>query len=1062
MIEPTDVTVIVESHRVGMKDSSPADEEPASSEEAIGTNSQAHNEAPSSSTQAESRDEAHEEVMEVAEFRDKGSKKRAAKKKSKKHVAVQDVSDITDAGEASEAFNLGSNDAGQWATPAKGAPPEDLKPEVAPETLQADAASPKSLAFQSVSEDGNFKNDKQEVDDVNMRMLQLFQEKKVPDGEALESLLQQRADPNYRYTEQFKLHGPVFADGCPLQFGVNSGDRSLVQLLIQYDGDIQRSSYSKKAGASQVVWRGNAPFAALPSDNVEMLKLLVESHGVSANLTSFLGEKPGASLLWNSSYFGALKCTRYLLEVKAFVDKPAPFQDIKGLDYAPLHVAARVGNEKCCELLLDFKANINEKSFVEIPEQGALKGRWYFTPLDAAIETSQISVVKLLLKRKADLIDLKAAADYQLTSEADKDVRVERYNYSLQMLLRSGNSRVISEVANALQDSWHQVTLLTVQDIVRFLQTPGEAPVNLLKALFYESSQIKYWQKIGLGDKRSKGKHDEYFRPAYIMAVDPGPKRVYAQSANIQKILVYGQAQYVINFTTGPSQEDVDSHWKSNGRAEMEEDIRSFVARLAPQPARGKTFWTRIFDAVFEVERVYLPVNFFACLVPNLHTSEEVLLAIATCPNQEIFRLRECEAIVSFNWTTVRYRQLCDLTIQAVTSFLVLLCISTLRDEVPEWCSSLPIFAGLGLPLVLLTIIMRIGEIIGNEIRRAWDMYLEVLLHLATCALFIVFLSIGQVTCSDRGLIDNLWIRSFIIVVSSWRLMNCCEMLRLAYSEVNMIVTPIVSALKKSLPFCIAVIYFAFIMWQAYWTLDVEEWRNGWKAAIIAWRFAILGDFEVDELEGQEGTWHEATDDQGKTMWTYEDPELTKNATVVRGFFIVLCGIMFPVLIMNILIAVLSVWLDFAIKNVWLDFQQARARRVLRYKAMTYICKRRNKHPGPQQEIVADQSATSVTQSSASGQTNSRGNLRWNLQGQKASYIWFSAPKEEEVLHQDIDPGLNLKFKEVTEGAQKIESRLKDLEKNMQVIVDATVKNEKRRAKQTFDKAFSTNLGFTA
>lgn len=98
----------------------------------------------------------------------------------------------------------------------------------------------------------------------------LVQEKKVPDSEALESLLQQRnslrfllweelsailaptgADPNYRYTEQFKLHGPVFAarswdetagkdgkkyeniisllqpyfeDGCPLQFGVNSGE----------------------------------------------------------------------------------------------------------------------------------------------------------------------------------------------------------------------------------------------------------------------------------------------------------------------------------------------------------------------------------------------------------------------------------------------------------------------------------------------------------------------------------------------------------------------------------------------------------------------------------------------------------------------------------------------------------------------------------------------------------------------------------------------------------------------------------------------------------------------
>ena len=50
---------------------------------------------------------------------------------------------------------------------------------------------------------------------------------------------------------------------------------------------------------------------------------------------------------------------------------------------------------------------------------------------------------------------------------------------------------------------------------------------------------------------------------------------------------------------------------------------------------------------------------------------------------------------------------------------------------------------------------------------------------------------------------------------------------------------------------------------------------------------------------------------------------------------------MFPVLIMNILISVLSVWLDYAIKNVWLDFQQARARRVLRYKAMLFCLRRK-------------------------------------------------------------------------------------------------------------------------
>lgn len=1059
MIEPTDVTLTVrESDSIeASKEQLFGDDEDltdlAPKPEVIGAQS---GEDPSTSTQ-ESKE--IEDILEVgtSEARDKsGSKKRAAKKKSKKNVAVQDPGETADARDVFEASNLGSSDPEQWAMPARGMP-EVRSREVAPETFQVDGASPKSMP--AFDPDAKHLKGAEEMD-VNMTMLQLFQEKKVPSAEALDNLLAKRADPNHRYEQQFKLHGPVFADGCPLQFGVTSGDRSLVQLLIQYRGDIQTSSYSKKAGASQVVWRGTAPFAALPSDNVDMLRLLVESHSVSANLTSYLGEKPGASLLWNSSYFGALKCTRYLLEVRAAIDKTAPFQDIKGLDYAPLHVAARVGNEKCCELLLDFAANINEQSHVEIPAQSDLKGRWYFTPLDATIETSQIAVVKLLLKRKADLIDPKAAATYQLTSQADH-IQVNRYNYSLQMLLRSGNSRVISEVAQALQDSWHQVTLLTVQDITRFLQTPGEAPVNLMKALFYESGQIKYWHKVQ-GDLSSKGRHDEYFRPEYIMAVDPGPKRVYAQSANIQKILVYGQAQYVINFTEGPSQEDVDSHWKSNGRAETEEDIPSFVARLAPQPAKDKTLWRRFFDAILEVERVYLPVNFFACLVPNLHHSEEVLLAIATCPNQEIFRLRECEAIVSFNWTTVQYTQLCDLAIQALTSLLVLLCISTLRDEAPEWCSSLTVFAGLALPLVTLTVFMKFGEVIGNEIRKPWGLYLEVLLHLATFALLIVFIANGQVTCSDRGLIDNLWMRSVIIAVSSLRLMNCCEMLRLAYSEVNMIVTPIVSALLKSLPFCIAVIYFAFIMWQAYWTLDVEEWQNGWKAIIIAWRFAILGDFEVDELEGQEGTWHQVADGQGGTMLTYEDPELTKNATVVRGVFIVLCGIMFPVLIMNILISVLSVWLDFAIKNVWLDFQQARARRVLRYKAMTYICKSRKRYPAEDGETDQNIFPRSATMST-SVQTDSS----WrNARGPKSqlSYIWFSAPKEEEVLRQDIDPGLNLRFKEVTEGAQKLECRLKDLEKNMQIIVDATVKNEKRRAKQTFDKAFSTSVspGFSA
>eukprot|EP00435_Cladocopium_sp_Y103_P068329 s726_g31.t1 len=294
------------------------------------------------------------ELLAVAtsEARDKsGSKKRAAKKKSKKNVAVQDPGETTDAREVFEAQHCFhgkalSSDPEQWAMPARGTP-EVRSREVAPETLQVNGASSKSTP--ALDPDAKHLKGAEETD-INMTMLQLFQEKKVPSGEALENLLAKRpdlkwipslegADPNHRYEEQFKLHGPVFADGCPLQFGVTSGDPasaqrygesrsfacSAVNTVPRRHPDIQLQQKGW-CESSCLAWDCTICSTSI-RDNVDMLRLLVESHSVSANLTSYLGEKPGASLLWNSSYFGALKCTRYLLEVRAAIDKTAPFQD---------------------------------------------------------------------------------------------------------------------------------------------------------------------------------------------------------------------------------------------------------------------------------------------------------------------------------------------------------------------------------------------------------------------------------------------------------------------------------------------------------------------------------------------------------------------------------------------------------------------------------------------------------------------------------------------------------------------------------------------------------------
>ncbi|CAE7241428.1 unnamed protein product, partial [Symbiodinium natans] len=366
------------------------------------------------------------------------------------------------------------------------------------------------------------------------------------------------------------------------------------------------------------------------------------------------------------------------------------------------------------------------------------------------------------------------------------------------------------------------------------------------------------------------------------------------------------QVQHVINFTEGPSRDDVDKHWK--------DQIPEFVQRIAPQPEKkfdNKDEGMFLLDAALESPTIFRFRGDWR---------RPALLRICTKARRTLKQFCQvvCLGYPSFNWTTVRYIHLSDLAIQAATSLFLLFSISTLRDEAPEWCANLPWFALAGLPFVTATVIMRLCEVVGNKMREPWELYteaVELILAVATMALFIVFMippSSGALTCTDRGVVDHLSMRAAIIVTSSLRLMHNIDMLRLAFSEVNMIVTPIISALARSLPFCLAVIYFAFIMWQAYWTLDVEEWQNGWKAVIIAWRFAVLGDFEVDELEGQEGTWHQ---DGDGSMWTYEDPDLTDNSTLVRGVFIVLCGMMFPVLIMNILISVLSVWLDFAITN---------------------------------------------------------------------------------------------------------------------------------------------------
>eukprot|EP00930_Biecheleria_cincta_P031027 TRINITY_DN21508_c0_g1_i1.p1 TRINITY_DN21508_c0_g1~~TRINITY_DN21508_c0_g1_i1.p1 ORF type:complete len:738 (+),score=137.17 TRINITY_DN21508_c0_g1_i1:130-2343(+) len=584
------------------------------------------------------------------------------------------------------------------------------------------------------------------VPDINYTLLELFQLQPVPKTEDLLQILDLRADPNYRINQPFKLNGITFEAACPLMLGVLTRDIDLVHHMIEAKADINNSDYTKTAGASMAKWTGNSAFGALILDCVDMLTYLVESCGVLPNLQSTLDGAPAATLLWNAAYLGSIKCMTYLLEQRAEIDKPAPSQDKKILMLTPLHAAAKSGQVACCEVLLKYKADIHGKCKIHLNEDNAarMRGHWYFTPLDDAIELGQIAVVKLLLRSKAELIRLKSEESNYLMCSGES-LRIDRSDYTLQALFSSGNGRCVYETALALQESAEQVKRLRLEDIIRFLGTPGRAPAALMKALFFQRESIRYWKSPELMFGKKTGtevsgklqlltesaKHGNYnhffYRQDFILGSEEMPKRMWTQAALITKIIVYGKSQFVINMTTGPSTDDVKKHW--DDKTHLAYAVPDFIARVAPQPGQAKSWpWISWFTSLLRAQ-VYLPVDFYVCLIPNLHRSEEVLKAIASCSDQDVFTMKECEAIVSYNWEDVRKMYLFDMLSHLLICLLVLLAVSTMRVNVTEhgeeWCAQLSSIAYVAMPCIALKIISRCGQVRGflkGREFKAWEL----------------------------------------------------------------------------------------------------------------------------------------------------------------------------------------------------------------------------------------------------------------------------------------------------------------------------------------------------
>merc|ERR1719387_445908 len=108
----------------------------------------------------------------------------------------------------------------------------------------------------------------------------------------------------------FQIGTKEMSFGTPLTTAAIRGRNALVGKLVELRANPD-SKYGFVAGAEQKVWSGSALHACVNSGNLELLELLME---LDADVNS--KGSNGASLLWQSGYFGKPHITQFLLKMK--------------------------------------------------------------------------------------------------------------------------------------------------------------------------------------------------------------------------------------------------------------------------------------------------------------------------------------------------------------------------------------------------------------------------------------------------------------------------------------------------------------------------------------------------------------------------------------------------------------------------------------------------------------------------------------------------------------------------------------------------------------------------
>jgi len=610
---------------------------------------------------------------------------------------------------------------------------------------------------------------------------------------------------------QFRLHprGNEFRNVALLAVAVLRSRRDVAKQLLMKKADPNCSYSFKSGGGHKADCVLPASHASVAHGDLSMLKLLVDN---KADLSATSTNK--ANLVWQAAYFGQVSFISYLLSKRVKIDEPATSLDSEDERHTPLQIAARQGHSQVISMLLDRRARINGSN-------GSMS-----TPLEDAIIAGNGECVRVLVSRGARLFGATGFSQEFLacggvrsqtftlikqTAEPDKKQLSSKQDIPLNVLFDRANCDVIAKAARGLQSAHvDELDKLTVQHFLRFLRTPGKAPVEILRASFRKHA-VKYWEANS-------------------------PRTVYHG-------LVHPSRAF--NVCEGPSYRSIVRLYNSKASLKQSPEGMRFLDRLAPRPGRGK--FIRSWDIASNYGCYDLEI--WMCHVQGIGKNMEVLCALADQPDREIFSeigfrvlLHLCyENVVG----TVRRMMLLEiLHLVCFCWFVTFLHRLNQKEEVEADAFNLITGACLGFAFVETVLFCAYQAgchkcHLRARVHSPWKV-LECLRLLAALILLTYCLGEG-IKLEQRSAFKT--VLAVLAFIRWMKLIDVCK----ASPGLGGCIRPITMNMWNARPYVAVLLMYLAGCTTAYYSLGIKDLLDSFT---LIFRIVVMGDLDMDEIEG--------------------------------------------------------------------------------------------------------------------------------------------------------------------------------------------------------------------